>query len=474
MKTLKYFFAGALMLSISAQSMAQDVKSQIAAVSKVIVENQGNLKAQQAAAKDFVKLYKKNPEALAGLGRAFLDAKDQASALKYAEMAVKAGKNNAAGYLLKGDIAAMNDDGGEAAMWYQTATQLDPKNPTGYIKYARVYQKVDAAGAEEMLRKLTSIDPSYPVDAEIAHMYYANNKFSKALENYQRVALDKMDDSKLTEFALSAYFLGKSQESLVPAEFGAKRHPRSAGLNRLAFYDNTDLKNFDKALEYADALFNRSDSAKFVGRDYLYYGHALKGAGQYDRAIEMFKKTYEMDETQNDVLKLISDSYLEKENADHDMAVEFLQKYIDKSGDVKASHFTSMAKIYRDLAEQAGDNAAAREAALMKADKVYADMAAAMPTNEDFATYQRAHLMHQINSDVKVGKAKPFYEKYAQMMEAKADRDNAENTTLAEAYNYLAVYYLQNDKMAQSKEYAKKLQELQPDNETARQILELK
>ncbi len=473
MKTLKYFFAGALMLSISAQSMAQDVKSQIAAVSKVIVENQGNLKAQQAAAKDFVKLYKKNPEALAGLGRAFLDAKDQASALKYAEMAVKAGKNNAAGYLLKGDIAAMNDDGGEAAMWYQTATQLDPKNPTGYIKYARVYQKVDAAGAEEMLRKLTSIDPSYPVDAEIAHMYYANNKFSKALENYQRVALDKMDDSKLTEYALSAYFLGKSQESLVPAEFGAKRHPRSAGLNRLAFYDNTDLKNFDKALEYADALFNRSDSAKFTQRDYLYYGHALKGAGQYEQAIEMFKKTYEMDETQNDVLKLISDSYLEKENADHDQAVTYLKQYIEKSGDVKASHFTSMAKIYRDLAESATTDAE-KEAALMKAAKVYADMAAAMPTNEDFATYQRAHLMHQINSDVKVGKAKPFYEKYAQMMEAKTDRDSAENTTLAEAYNYLAVYYLQNDKMAQAKDYARKLQAIQPENDTARQILELK
>ena len=473
MKTLKYFFAGALMLSISAQSMAQDVKSQIDAVSKVIIANQGNLKAQQAAAKDFVKLYKKNPEALAGLGRAFLDAKDQTSALKYADMAVKANKNNAAGYLLKGDIAAMNDDGGEAAMWYQTATQLDPQNPTGYIKYARVYQKVDAAGAEEMLRKLTTIDPSYPVDAEIAHMYYANNKFSKALENYQKVALDKMDDSKLTEYALSAYFLGKSQESLIPAEYGAKRHPRSAGLNRLAFYDNTDLKNYEKALEYADALFNRSDSAKFVGRDYLYYGHALKGAGQYEKAIEMFKKTYEMDQTQNDVLKLISDSYLEKENADHDKAVQYLQQYIEKSGDVKASHFTSMAKIYRDLAEDATD-AAAKEAALMKADKVYADMAAAMPNNEDFATYQRAHLMHQINPDVKVGKAKPFYEKYAQMMEAKAEREASENTTLAEAYNYLAVYYLQNDKTAQAKEYARKLQGIQPDNETAKAILELK
>ena len=448
MKTLKYFFAGALMLSISAQSMAQDVKSQIDAVSKVIIANQGNLKAQQAAAKDFVKLNKKNPEALAGLGRAFLDAKDQTNALKYADMAIKAGKNKAAGYLLKGDIAAINDDGGEAAMWYQTATQLDPQNPTGYIKYARVYQKVDAAGAEEMLRKLTTIDPSYPVDAEIAHMYYANNKFSKALENYQKVALDKMDDSKLTEYALSAYFLGKSQESLIPAEYGAKRHPRSAGLNRLAFYDNTDLKNYEKALEYADALFNRSDSAKF-------------------------KKTYDMDQTQNDVLKLISDSYLEKENADHDMAVQYLQQYIEKSGDVKASHFTSMAKIYRDLAEDATD-AAAKEAALMKADKVYADMAEKMPNNVDFATYQRAHLMHQINPDVKVGKAKPFYEKYAQLMEAKAEREASENTTLAEAYNYLAVYYLQNDKTAQAKEYARKLQGIQPDNETAKAILELK
>ena len=461
------------MLGISAQVMAQDTKSKIDAITKVIVSNNGAGPAVKDAVKLFIKENKKDAEALAGLGRAYLDIKDQANALKYADMAIKANKSNAAGYLLKGDMAAINDNGGEAAMWYQTATQFDPKNPLGYIKYARVYQKVDAQGAEQMLRKLTTIDPNYPVDAEIAHMYYANNKFSKALENYQRVALDKMDDSKLTEYALSAYFLGKSQESLVPAEFGAKRHPRSAGLNRLAFYDNTDLKNFDKALEYADALFNRSDSAKFTQRDYLYYGHALKGAGQYEQAIEMFKKTYEMDQTQNDVLKLISDSYLEKENADHDMAVQYLQQYIEKSGDVKASHFTSMAKIYRDLAEDATD-AAAKEAALMKADKVYADMAAAMPTNEDFATYQRAHLMHQINSDVKVGKAKPFYEKYAQMMEAKTDRDSAENTTLAEAYNYLAVYYLQNDKMAQAKDYARKLQAIQPENDTARQILELK
>jgi hypothetical protein len=45
--------------------------------------------------------------------------------------------------------------------------------------------------------------------------------------------------------------------------------------------------------------------------------------------------------------------------------------------------------------------------------------------------------------------------------------------TLAEAYNYLSVYYIQNDNVAKAKEYAAKLQGIQPDNETAKQILAL-
>ena len=470
MKAIKYFFAGALMLSVSAHTMAQDVKSQIDAITKVIVDNKGNAAAVKDAVKDYLKVNKKNAEALAGLGRAYLDINDQANALKYADMAIKANKNSAVGYLLKGDMAVRNDDGGEAAMWYQTATQFDPKNPQGYIKYARIYQKVDAAGAEEMLRKLTSIDPSYPVDAEIAHMYYSNNKFAKALENYQKVDKAKLEDDKLTEYALAAYFLGKSQESLEASEYGAAKYPRSAGLNRLSFYNYTDLKNFDKALQFADALFNRSDSANLGGGDYLYYGHALKGGGKYAEAIEYFKKTYDLDNTQSEVLKLISDSYLE--NKDHDSAVEYLKKFIATKDTKKASDYTAMAKIYLDLAEQALDQAA-KEEALLKADKAYADMAVDMPNNEDYVSYQRAHIHHMINGDIKKGAAKPFYEKYVELLEPRTDRSSAENTTLAEAYNYLAVYYIQNDNIPRAKEYAAKLQGIQPDNETAKQILAL-
>lgn len=468
MKVLKYVFVGALTLCFSAHAMAQDVQSQIDAITKVVVANKNNPDAIKDQIKEFVKVNKKNAVALAGLGRAYLDIKDTTNTKKYADMAVKVGKSNAAGYLLQGDLAAFNNNGGEAAMWYETAINQDPKNPTGYIKYARVYQKVDAAGAEEKLRQLVTIDPNYPVDAEIAHMYYSNNKFAKALENYQKVDKAKLEDDKLTEYALAAYFLGKSSESLEASAYGAQKYPKSAGLNRLSFYNYTDLKDYDKALQYADALFNKSDSAKFVARDYLYLGHAYKGAGKVDEAITNFNKSYELDNTQNDILKLISDTYLDGKK--YDEAVDYLQKFLSNNDKKKVSDYTSLAKIYMTMA----DEPARKAEALEKADKVYADLATAFPSNEDYATYQRANIHHMMNPDVKKGVAKPYYEKYAQLLESRTDRSKAEDNSLAVAYNYLCVYYIQNDNVATAKEYASKLIAIQPENDTAKQIMELK
>ena len=64
------------MLSIAAPTMAQDVKSQVDAITKVLVDAKGDAVAAKSQIKDFVKANKKNAEALAGLGRAFLVAKN--------------------------------------------------------------------------------------------------------------------------------------------------------------------------------------------------------------------------------------------------------------------------------------------------------------------------------------------------------------------------------------------------------------
>lgn len=467
MKILKYVFVGAVLLGFSAPVMAQNVQSQVDAIAKLVKANKDNPKAIKDQIKDFEKANKKNATALAGLGRAYLDIKDTLNTRIYAEKAIKADRKNAAGYLLQGDLAAYNNDGGTAAMWYEQAIGADPKSPTGYIKYARVYQKVDAAGAEEKLRVLSTLDPNYPVDAEIAHMYYANNKFGKAFENYQKVDKSKIEDDKLVEYALAAYFLNKPQESLEVAEYGAQKYPRNAGLNRLSFYNLTDLKQYDKALTYADALMNRSDSVKLVARDYLYLGHAYKGAGKVEEAIANLNKSYELDNSQNDVIKLISDTYLDGKN--YDKAIEYYNKYMQGVENKRVSDYTALAKIYMTMA----DDPARKTEALEKADKVYADMAQTFPSNKSFCAYQRAHIHYAMNPDMKRGEAKPYYEEYASLVEAKADKSSAEIKTLAEAYNYLAVYYVQNDDMTTAKEYATKLQAIQPENETAAQILSI-
>ena len=76
MKTMKYFVIGAMMLSMSAPAMAQDVKAQVDAITKVVVDAKGDVAATKAQVKEFMKLNKKDAEAVAGLGRAFMNAKN--------------------------------------------------------------------------------------------------------------------------------------------------------------------------------------------------------------------------------------------------------------------------------------------------------------------------------------------------------------------------------------------------------------
>ena len=128
------------MLSVSTQSFAQDAKK-VDELTKIIAENKNNPAATKAVVKNYMKLNKKDAVAVAALGKAFLNLDDMTNATEYANLAIKANKHHAAGYLLRGDIAVAKDNGGEAATWYQNAMLMAPNTPEGYIKYARIYSK---------------------------------------------------------------------------------------------------------------------------------------------------------------------------------------------------------------------------------------------------------------------------------------------------------------------------------------------
>lgn len=469
MKTIKCLLIGVLATAMSTPSMAQDNKTTIDAISKVI---KANPEAARDQVKDVYKKNKKNAEVLVGIGRAYFEAKDTANAKTYANYAIKANKNYGAGYILLGDIEVVKDDGGAAAGWYQQAIYFDPKNPDGYFKYANIYRGRSPEEAVSKLNELRAQRPDIAVDALAARILYSSNRLEQSLDYYDKVTdKSKLEDVDITNYATEAWMLQKREKSLEMARYGLSRNAHKAAWNRLVFYNLTDMGQTEEALKYADALFNASDSAKISGFDYTYYGTALKNAKQYDKAIEMLKKALAENKDNADLLnsnkKSLSDAYLAME--DFDNATLYYEEYLKNVQKITASDMAGLATIYTNMAAKlTGDQ---KIDALKKADAVYAQLGEKFPENIDFANFMRARVNSNLDPETKEGLAKPFYEAIVHSLADKSDRDRADNARLSEAYRYLGYYYLVKDDKATADGYWNKVLEIDPNNATAKQAL---
>ncbi len=474
MRTMKYLFIAALMTGFGATAMAQDgSKADVAAVKQIISSKPADLDKQM---KPFYKANKKNADNLVAFGREFLNVKDTANAKTYANYALQASKNKCSGaFLLLGDIEALGDNGGGAAAQYEQAIYVDPKNPDAYYKYANVYRKISPRGAVAKLEELRAQRPDIAVDALAGRIYYMSNEFDKALAAYDKADKSKMEERDLSDYAMSAFFKGNHQKALDIAKFGLTRNPRHAAFNRLAFFNSTDLKKYDDALMYADALFNKSDSAKFSYYDYTYYGNALAGAKQHDKAIAMYKKALEQEDMDNKakragVIKQLSEAYQAQE--DFPNAIKHYEEYLNNVEKASANDIAALATLHMQYGGNLQD-AEAKKTAFMKADGVYADLANKFENAAEYATFMRARVNSQMDPDQSKGLALPYYQKLAELIGPKAEKDNTDRARIIESYRYLIAYYfIQKEDKEAAKDYAQKLIDIDPENEIAKQVLE--
>lgn len=468
MKTLKYLFIGALSLSFSAPAMAQD-ESPVETVKALIKSNTPDAEKQ---IKSIYKKNKKNGEVIVGIARAYYEAKDTANAHLYADYATKL--NYGPAYIVLGDIAALSDDGGAAARMYDQAIYFDPKNPDAYYKYASVYRKVSPKVAADKLEDLRVQRPDLPVDALKGRILYLANEFDSAIEAFKKADLAKMEERDVRSFAMAYYLTGKHQPSLEVAEFALQKSPRDAGFNRLAFFTNTDLKNFEKALEYADRLFNKSDSAKFTYFDYSYYGNALNGAKKHDEAIAAYKKALEQEFDSNDkragVIKQLADAY--KGVDDYANAVNYYDQFLKEVSHATLTDYADLGRLYVQYAGTLEGDAKMEK--LQKADQIYADLAAKNADAKEYSLFWRARVGTMMDPEAAQGLAQPFYEELFNIIAEKAEKDKSDVARMKESGNFLMVYYLKiKDDTAKSGEFAQKVIEIDPENETAKQIMEL-
>ncbi len=469
MKAVKYLFAGVLAIAASSSVMAQtEDKATVDAISKVIKSKSADAADQ---VKDVFKKNKKNPEVLVGIARAYYEVNDTANAIDYANKAIKAKKDYAAAYELLGDVAQFGGDGGKAAEWYQQAIYFDPKSPDSYFKYASVYRKISPAEAIAKLEELRAQRPDIAVDALEGRIQYASNNFSEAVSCFGKADKSKLEERDIWEYATSLYFLQKYQNALDLAKYGLTKNPRSATFNRLAMFNSTELKDYNSALQYADALFNKSDSAKFTYFDVVYYGNALKGNKEYDKALEQYHKALKMEIDDKDkragIYKEIADAYKAKD--DYDNAVKSYREYMNGLAKASASDYAGLGQMCIQRADKLTGEA--RTAAFRDAEKVYDELLSKYPDAEDFALLYKARINSYIDPETKDGLAKPYYEKLVSVINARADKDKTDNARLLEAYRYLGYYYLlQNDKET-SNSYWNKILEIDPNDANAKLAL---
>ena len=473
MKAIKYLMIGALMTGFSANTMAQtDNSAIINNITSVIKSKPADLKDQ---VKQVFKKNKKNPEVIVGIARAFYEVKDTASAREYAELALKADKKYAPAYVLLGDIMVLGDEGGKAAEQYQQAIYFAPSEPEAYKKYANIYRKISPTEAVSKLEELRQYRPDLAIDAMKGRIYYSENLFDKAIEEYAKADREKMENDDLRDYAMALFFKQKNKESLEIAKYALTKDPRSAAFNRLAMFNSTDLKDYETALAYADALLNKSDSEKLSYFDYTYYGNALMGAKQHDKALEMYQKALTMDIENKDkragVIKTISDAYSSLEN--YPEAIKYYEQYLQEYSTPTATDYAGLAQLYYfQASKMTGDEMIA---SLKKSDELYGQLAEKYADAIEFATFWRARVNNAMDNDQQNGYAKPFYEKLIELYSVRTQLTNSDKSRLKESYLYLISYEARiANNMEAAKANAEKLIVIDPENAVAKQVLELK
>lgn len=418
-----------------------------------------------------LKVSKKNPDYYIAAANAYLVNGLIDQAIIYQDKAKEIKSKYAPLAVLAGDIELAKKNVGNACSNYELAILYDGNCKEAYVKYARAYKNVNTPLAIDMLNRLKQKEPDFLlVDKELADIYYSTNEFNKAAQLYDSYLKSGNSNAQdLIKYAMTLFLNHDFAKSLQIANDGLLRAPRNPAFNRLAMYNNTDLKQYDAAIKSADHLFKQSDNPDFTYLDYRYYGQALHETKQFDLAIEQYKKAIELDSTKVDLWKDISDMYNEK--ADYNNAISSYNKYMNSLPEEKknADVVIALGKLYYGLGNKDSINVMVKKNALLKADSVFAQVAKIEPTGYR-GNFWRARTNFALDPETTQGLAKPFYEQTETLVEAKADPKF--NQVIIECSRFLGFYYFQKKEYNQSKIYWNKILKIEPTNPIAIKAIE--
>lgn len=322
--------------------------------------------------------------------------------------------------------AAKNYD--SALIKYAKASELDPKNPLPYNDLANAYNKISkyAKAKENIELYLPLSDNTIDDQIRYANVLYLSKNYSDAIS--------KMKD-----------LIGKGAEKPY--------------MYRVIGYSQYETKDYINAKINMDHFFAKQDPKKIIPLDYFYYGKImLRDSVTRPMANDQFLKGIAVDTTTDKAptIRSIAESYYEAED------------------------YATSAKWYKQLAES---NYATKE------DRDFWWAGYMSYYSNDLVTAEQMFLKYnQMNAteplgilwlgktnekakdkDFKTGSASALYNQWLGMV---SESDAAKKKDFTKVYTYLAMVAYNANKKDDVKKYADKLLVFNPEDNTAKQLLE--
>ncbi|AYL93961.1 tetratricopeptide repeat protein [Mucilaginibacter celer] len=362
---------------------------------------------------------------------------------------------------------------------YSDASSLDPKNPAAKVATGVLYKFANNFdGSEQQFKDALAINANYgPAYREWAETdlrwsltdpKMASAKIKEAVDHYkQYLSLTDQSIESQMRYADFLILAGDYKTLQQVATDLSKSASTNARVYRYIAYSAYENKDYPAGLTAINTWFQKADPKRVIPRDYLYQGRLQIASNQDSLGILTLKKALTLDSSQTDVYAEIAKSYFRQKK--YAQAGDAYREVTVKGGrSVKLTDY-----FYEGISYYYGYDAKLPNAdsLLTRADSAFSyviDKTAATPFADAFLYRARVNDLKEKDRNNIAGYAKPFYEKYIEVVNAKGAPDEKTKKSLAEAYAYLGTIYQFKEKDdAKASENFSKARELDPTNKSA-------
>ena len=363
-----------------------------------------------------------------------------------------------------GDVYLEMNKGGDAATQYERAEVVDPKNPKAFTRVAAIWLRVrNSEQTLTDLNKALAIDPNYaPALKLMSELYYKSKKYQLAKDYYTKYLNNSEPSLANQKRFAKILFNSKEFEDALPKILDViKLDDSDVYMHRMAgysYYEVGELKKdtsmYRQGVAELELFLSKIANDKMLASDYEYLGKLYSRIPNKDSlTVINMSKAIEMAPDKIELLKEAGMVFNKIKR--FDKSIVCFETYISKTDKIIPADYYLLG-----MASYFGKS-------LPKADSAFTKLIEVKPDYAD-GYYWRGNVQASLDSEAKDTLGLSSYITYVRMVEATPEKYKK---NLIVSYDYLAKYYIKQEKDSIAKGYLEKIIALDPNNKQAKEYL---